>query len=241
MTRPMPRCARFRAEPGIERVVAEPGVHPVEIRDRVAVVRAARLVALEHRVEPELREAHAREVVESGAQSLEVAAVASVRVARGSPSPRDPGRCRLTGRRSRSGPPSRGRSRPRARSRAARRSQARAPAGIFRVSSVRPSRRKSISKAAGCRTGRDEQVDEQVVRVCGADDAAQRDARVGDGRLECRDALAVHEELQPRILHARPPVRGLDAFDLRGGRDGRGRCEAEQERKQPRLTWHFSR
>ena len=73
-------CARVRAEPGIERVVAEPGVHAVEIRDRVAVVRPARLVALEHRVEPELREAHARQVVESRTQSLEVAAVASVRV-----------------------------------------------------------------------------------------------------------------------------------------------------------------
>ena len=80
------------------------------------------------------------------------------------------------------------------------------------------------------RAGRDQEVDEEVVRVSRADDAAQRDARVGDGRLEGRDALAVHEELQPRVLHARPPVRGLDTLDLLAGR-GRG-CEAKREGEQ---------
>ena len=37
--------------------------------------------------------------------------------------------------------------------------------------------------------------------------------------------------------------RGLDALDPFGGvgRWGRGGCEPEQERKQPRLTLHFNR
>ena len=59
-------AARLRHERPIERVVAEPVVDPVEVRDRVAVVGPARPVVLLHGVEPELREAHARDVIEPG-------------------------------------------------------------------------------------------------------------------------------------------------------------------------------
>ena len=225
--------ARLADEANVARVAAEAVVHAVEIRDCIAVVGTARLVVLLHGRQPELRGPEVREVAEPRAQALEVAAVPPVGIGavRGFAVARHRVVRRITIRKA---VRHREVDRIRTRESLALRGTGRTREEFIRlVEDGLPALAESDVEATWRSAGRDQEVNEEVVRVRRARDAVDGSARIGDGRLERRDALAVHEELQSAVLHAHPPGGGLDAFDAVACGSGRGGNQAEDQRQKP--------
>jgi hypothetical protein len=79
----MPRLLRFFREAHEVLVAAVARVDLVVVRGRVAVVRGGRHVVLDQRRRPQLGEAQRGDVVEAVDRALDVAAVASARLAVG--------------------------------------------------------------------------------------------------------------------------------------------------------------
>jgi hypothetical protein len=220
-----PRLARQRTH---VLVATHARIRLVEIGDRVAVVAVLRLVVFQEGRRPQLGEAHPGDVVDVLAHAGDVAAVAAVGI-------RAVGRFKHAGdavvRWIAIGEPVRRHQVDRIA-----RIEAAASRGT-RFARVEPPgmRRHDLAgvdefdvDAARYRIAGDLDGDEQVVRVVGLLHVDDGHARTRQSRRRCRDTRAMHQQLDPVVAHAHPPVGRFDAFDVDGTRRRR---HAEQQRK----------
>ena len=208
-----PRLARQRT---VVVVAAEARVDAIQVADRVAVVGVRRLVVLQQGRGPQLGETHAGDVVQVPTDAGDVAAVAAVRV-------------RAVGGFLEAGDAVVGRI---AVGEAIRHQQvnriARIEAAALRGTGstrLQPPRvggdalagfdEFDVETARLC-IGRDFHGDEQVVRVVAGLHVDDGHARARQSRRRGGDALAVHQQFDPVVVHADPPVGRFQMVD--GGR-----------------------